>query len=326
MGCNCKDGNIYQIGFGCCRPSIMPADDFYTKPQIDQMLEEIKESGCCITEEEVDEKISAATSGLQETLIAGDNITISGNVISAEVPSLSGYATEQWVEDKHYITGVDLSDYALKSEIPTVPTNVSAFNNDARYITSDALSGYQPTLIAGDNITISGNVISAVGGGGSGMTSGEVQTMIDQSITGKANTSDVITSISDNRMNSNYGINYTKNGTTYAKWIFTASSGLTVDGRNISVDPSVVAYKDDVTTLINQSVSGKQDTISAGTNVQINNNVISATDTTYTAGDNISISNQNVISTVTKFWCGSEAQWGQISGGTLDNNTIYMVY
>ena len=39
-----------------------------------------------------------------------------------DVPSLSGYATEQWVLDKHYISGVDLSDYALKSDIPSIIT------------------------------------------------------------------------------------------------------------------------------------------------------------------------------------------------------------
>ena len=88
---------------GCCQPVLGPIENYYTKYQIDQMLSG-QTSGCCITPEEVDDKISAATSGLQETLIPGDNITISGNVISAEVPSLSGYATEQWVEDKHYLT------------------------------------------------------------------------------------------------------------------------------------------------------------------------------------------------------------------------------
>ena len=83
--CGCKEGNTYNIGMGCCVPSIMPADNFYTKPEIDEMLEDIVESGCCITEEEVDDKIEEA---------------------------VSGYATEQWVLDKHYISGVDLSDYA----------------------------------------------------------------------------------------------------------------------------------------------------------------------------------------------------------------------
>lgn len=44
--------------------------------------------------------------------------------IEGEIPSLSGYATEQWVEDKHYITGVDLSNYALNSELIQYITNL----------------------------------------------------------------------------------------------------------------------------------------------------------------------------------------------------------
>ena len=88
-----------------------------------------------------------------------------------------------------------------------------------------ALSGKQDTLIAGTNITISGNVISAAGGGGGNnvieltqaeydaltdidpdafyiitdaagaVTTGQVQTMIDDSISGKADTSAVTESI-----------------------------------------------------------------------------------------------------------------------------------
>ena len=64
--------------------------------------------------------------------------------------------------------------------------------------------------------------------------------------------------------------------------------------------------------------ASKQDTLSAGTNVQINNNVISATDTTYTAGDGIS------ISTTTKFWCGTQSQYDAIS--VKDPNTVYMIH
>jgi hypothetical protein len=49
---------------------------------------------------------------------------------------------------------------------------------------------------------------------------------------------------------------------------------------------------------VDNLLSGKQDTLIAGTNIQIaaDGKTISATDTTYTAGDNISISAQNVIS------------------------------
>lgn len=43
-------------------------------------------------------------------------------------------------------------------------------------------------------------------------------------------------------------------------------------------------------------LSGKQDALTAGSNITIDNNVISAENTTYTAGDNIQISNENEIS------------------------------
>jgi len=84
--------------------------------------------------------------------IKNDIIAISGDTdlsnyytkaeVDALIPSLSGYATEEWVEDKGYLTDVDLSDYALKSEIPVVPTNVSSFINDAGYLTDVDLSDY----------------------------------------------------------------------------------------------------------------------------------------------------------------------------------------
>ena len=46
------------------------------------------------------------------------------------------YITETELNAKGYLTEhQDLSDYAKKTEIPTVPTNVSAFENDAGYLT-----------------------------------------------------------------------------------------------------------------------------------------------------------------------------------------------
>lgn len=107
-----------------------------------------------------DNVISGEVAEKQDKLIAGDNITISGNVISAvggegissgDVQTmiennLDGYATEQWVEDKHYITGVDLSNYATLQDIPTVPSNVSAFLNDAHYVTNSELMQYIANL------------------------------------------------------------------------------------------------------------------------------------------------------------------------------------
>jgi hypothetical protein len=58
------------------------------------------------------------------------------------------------------------TDKADKSEIPVVPTKVSAFENDIGYLTEHQdISGKQDKLIPGENITIEGDVISATGGG-----------------------------------------------------------------------------------------------------------------------------------------------------------------
>lgn len=173
MGCNCN--KTHNISMGCCVPTLGPIENYYTKYEVDKIIEDIEISGvCCITEDEVDAKIESA-----KTEIEG------------EIPSLSGYATEQWVEDKHYITGVDLSDYTTTAEtgalinvvtahtadtlihvsaeqvatwnaksdfsgsyndltdkptIPTVPTSNTAFTNDAGYLTEhQSLSAYSTT-------------------------------------------------------------------------------------------------------------------------------------------------------------------------------------
>lgn len=51
-----------------------------------------------------------------------------------------------------------------------------------------------------------------------------------------------------------------------------------------------------VQSAITTAISGKQDTLIAGANITITNNVISAVAASYTAGNGINISNQNVIS------------------------------
>ena len=60
--------------------------------------------------------------------------------VEDKIPSLVGYATEQWVEGKGYLTEhQSLAGYALKSEIPT---NVSTFTNDSGYLTLATLPKY----------------------------------------------------------------------------------------------------------------------------------------------------------------------------------------
>lgn len=113
--------------------------------------------------------------------------------IEGEIPSLSGYATEQWVLDKNYITGVDLSNYSTTEQM-----------NGA---ISAATSGLQPTLSAGTGISISGNVISATGGSG------------------------VVTSIGFNYYSSisRFDLDYAKGNNFYKNKAFAIGDGLSVD-------------------------------------------------------------------------------------------------
>ena len=106
--------------------------------------------------------------GSGSTYEAGTGIDITENVISVDssvamkedIPDVSDFITEDEVDTK-------LEDYELKSEafsgdyndltnkptIPVVPTNVSAFTNDAGYITSAALPTNYVTTDTAQTIT-----------------------------------------------------------------------------------------------------------------------------------------------------------------------------
>lgn len=143
---------------------IADASNFYTKGEMDEIIDEIRISGCCITEEEVDDKIASAKTDIESEIpsldgyateqwvldkgyITGVDLSnyatledipdLTDYALKSEIPSLSGYATEQWVEDKHYITGVDLSDYATTAY---VNTQISSQTGD--FVTGEQLSSY----------------------------------------------------------------------------------------------------------------------------------------------------------------------------------------
>lgn len=320
--------------------------------------------------------VQTALQAKQDRLIAGDNITIVNNVISAvggasgitsgQVESMiasatSGMATEQWVLDKNYITGVDLSNYALKSEIPTVPTSNTAFTNDAGYITSTALNGYAteayvsgytydkatvdtkiadkldataytPTDLSNyytKNETSSKTEIAdAISQSTSGsVTSAEVQTQIDNSISGKTNESD----FSAHTANTNIHVTTAQTSAWDAKQnALTAGSGISITNNVISVTGGTEGISSaQCQAQIDQSISGKtnQSDFSAHTaNTSIH--VTTAQTASWDAKSDFSGSYNDLTNkpTIPSIWSGTEAQWSQISGGTLDNNTIYLVY
>ena len=194
------------------------------------------------------------------------------------------------------------------------------------------------------------NMVGSTGGGG-GVTSGEVQTMIDESISGKADTSDVQEIASDvatvsgdvstlsGAVDSNHNAITALNGDVSSlsgdvankadTTAVTASINAAVSGKmdtsafntysastdaRISEDEEVTSAAlnalddalDDkadtsaVTASIAAAVSGKQDTLIAGTNITISGNVISAEGggKAISAGTNISVTTGATADTI----------------------------
>ena len=161
-------------------------DNYYTKTESD---------GKYATQVVVNEEIAARISDIREV-----KATLESKADKSEIPSLNGYATEQWVGQQGYLTehqplktingetivgdgnieissgeetdpiwtaekvnyytktevNTSLESKANKSEIPTVPTNVGAFTNDAGYLTEhQTLKTINGETIVGDgNIEI----------------------------------------------------------------------------------------------------------------------------------------------------------------------------
>lgn len=76
--------------------------------------------------------------------------------------SISLKVDQETFDVKEEVISKALND--LHDSIPTVPTNVSAFTNDAGYLTQNDIVNKQDKLTAGENITIENNVISSTGG------------------------------------------------------------------------------------------------------------------------------------------------------------------
>lgn len=85
------------------------------------------------------------------------------------------------------------------------------------------------------------------------------------------------------------------NATTYYRWNKTTSQFSYVGEEG--------PYY--TTSQTDQLLAGKQDMLTAGSNVQISNNVISATDTTYTAGTNVQINGTVISATDTTYTAGT---------------------
>lgn len=145
-------------------------DDYYTQDETDALLDdkldttrfESAEQAIANALADIYDDIVELSAHTATTLVAGDNITISGDVISAnqvieltqaEYDALSGDVDPS----KFYVItdapSVDLSDYTLTSTTAALSSKVNTISGD--------VATKQDQLIAGSGITITNNVISA---------------------------------------------------------------------------------------------------------------------------------------------------------------------
>ena len=127
--------------------------DYYTKEEVDD-----------IADDKLDASAYTPTdlSNYYNKQEVNDIVVSAITDVESEIPSLSGYATEQWVLDKHYITGVDLSDYATEQWVQdqgylTEHQSLSGYATEQWVEDKNYLTEHQPLK------TINGQVISGTG-------------------------------------------------------------------------------------------------------------------------------------------------------------------
>lgn len=125
--------------------SIFNPDNYYTKSEIDGMIPVVPTNVSAFTNDAgyltqhqslenyyTKTEVDADLATKQDTLTAGANITIENNVISAQ-----GGGAPQVQSDWNQSDSSAVDFIKNKPTIPVVPTDVSAFNNDAGYLTDN---------------------------------------------------------------------------------------------------------------------------------------------------------------------------------------------
>lgn len=178
------------------------------------------------------------------------------------------------------------SDYQTGSEVESAISTAVGAEATLRENADTALGGRIDNLVTGlgnettarqtadnslqgqiDAITASSDVTDIVG----------TKAQLDNYDTSKLNDNDIIKVLQDESQNDE---------TTYYRWS-TSTHTFTLIGEE---GPYYTKAQS------NELLQAKQDKLTAGTNIDITNNVISATDTTYTAGNAITIDANNEIS------------------------------
>lgn len=220
----------------------------------------------------------------QDTLTAGDNITI-GYDTTTESVVISA-------TDTTYTAGSNVT--ISNGEISATDTTYSAGNNIEIVNGVISATDTDTTYTAGNNIEISNaNVISA--DLSSYYTKTEVNNLIGDLTSARIEVVNQLPSTGEENViylvpKSPAG----ESGNIYDEYIYANNNWELIGDTDIDLSNYYTS------TEVDNLLDDKQDTLTAGNNIAIENGVISATDTTYTAGNGISITNNQISANLTK--------------------------
>ena len=249
----------------------------------------------------IDDKLSTtSTNPVQNKVVTQ---VLNGKADKSEIPSLGGYATEDWVEGQGYLKEhQDLSDYAKKNEVPTLPQfrtiNGQKITGDTTNIVIEGGSGGETITVDSELSTTSTNPLQ--------------NKAITNALNNKANLSDIPSL--DGYATENWVLNKKyltehQDLSGYAKK--TDIPSLTgyatqtwVNGQNFANKtdiPSLDGYATQTWVEEQGYLKEQQNKLTAGTGIKIENNVVSA-----------------------KIWQGTKEQYNAIT--SKDSDTIYLIY
>lgn len=259
---------------------------------------------------EVESAISTAIAGKQDTLTAGNNITISNNTISATDTTYSAgtgltldgtqfsvntgtIATQQDVSNE--ATARENADINLQGQIDAISSASDVTDIVGTYA---ALQAYDTTHLKDNDIikvlqdesqddettyyrwSTSTQTFTLIGEEGPYYTKSQTDTLLQakqDTLTAGSNItigSDNTISATDTTYTAGTNVSISSGNVISATdTTYTAGTGLSLNGTQFSADTTVLATQTDL--------SSKQNTLTAGSNITISGDTISATDTTY---------------------------------------------
>lgn len=239
--------------------------------------------------------LSGTVATKQNQLTAGTGISIQNDVISvtAQSPTVDAYTKAE--SDAKFATITNFNSHTGDSTAHVTASEKQTWNNKSDFSGSYNDLTNKPTIPSKtSDLTNDSNFA----------TTGDVQT----AVSGKQDVSGMTA--------------YTQNSTFNA---YTAATNSALANKQNQLTPGTgISIQNDVI-----SVTASSPSVDAYTKAESDGKFATITNFNSHSGDttsHVTSSEKQTWNNKPNVWSGSEQQWAAISGGTLDNNTIYLIY